>query len=213
MIQFDRHTQWILDNFKYLGVKSFDLNSIPGDDLSALQAYLNAVGVIDFSAKELTKVSSDKKELAAELGFESFLPPKAWWPRLAAQAIVAQKIRDITKSQILVRNAWRPEVYNEAVGDVKKSAHSQCCALDLVVASEEAWVKAVDFLLSLYNNKAVHLNLGLGFNKESKFIHVGCFDARPSDSGLGFDYSETRRRWRYDASGKPMAWTTRNLPE
>jgi hypothetical protein len=213
MIQIDRHTQWILDNFKYLGAKSIDVNSIPGDDLSALGAYLNAVGVIDFSAEELTRISSDKKELAAEFGFESFLPPKSWWPRLAAQAIVAQKIRDITRSRIEVKSAWVPEAFSVAEKGTKNSAHTQCCALDLVVASEEAWTKAVDFLLSLYNNKAVHLNLGLGFSKQSKFIHVGCFDARPSTSGLGFDYSETRRRWRYDTSGRPTAWTAINLPE
>src|SRR5689334_11372900 len=47
--------------------------------------YLRDAGVRAVSAAELT--TPHHPDIAARLGFQSFLPPKEWWPRGAALAL------------------------------------------------------------------------------------------------------------------------------
>src|SRR5512132_3498127 len=57
------------------------------NNVQGFQNYLASSGVRAFDAGELTR--PNHPVIAAKLGFSSFLPPQAWWPRGAALALLA----------------------------------------------------------------------------------------------------------------------------
>lgn len=169
----------------------------PGDRYVQLDDYLKAVGVRHFSGRELGRPRD--ADLARELGFEDFVPPPDWWPRLAALALQAERLRAYVGGPILVTNAWRPEPYNDRVGGASGSDHIEACALDLRLPTEAAWVKACPWLLEEYKRPELSMSLGLGFNPARRFVHLGM-------CSLGGN-----RRWRYTAAGLPTKWHARRL--
>ena len=76
-------------------------------------------------------------EVAARLGFHSFLPPREWWSRGACLGLLAQAIRTKTAGPVHIRNWWRPAAYNldPRVGGAKNGDHPTANALDLDYAS------------------------------------------------------------------------------
>jgi hypothetical protein len=168
----------------------------------SLQSYLDRVGVRHFTARELTQVRPERVALAASLGFADFTPPPAWWPRLALQALAADRLRDVAGEPVSVRNGWRPAAYNAQVGGAPDSAHVRCCALDLVTATPDGWDRAVKWALTAYDDDSRCLNLGVGEHRGSRFVHLGTHDVRGGRL--------SRRRWRYD-DGRPVTWHGRGL--
>ena len=89
------------------------------DTTAGFQSYLTDCGVKTVSAREL--ILPNHPDIAARLGFHDFLPPRSWWPRGAALALLTQRIEFKTNSLVRVRNWWRPTAYNSdpAVGGQK----------------------------------------------------------------------------------------------
>jgi hypothetical protein len=144
--------------------------------------YLRAVGVRSVSAADLT--TPNHPGIAARLGFSAFLPDRQWWPRGAALALIAQKVRDITGERVHVRNWWRPQSYNldPAVGGAPNGDHPTANAIDLDFLTRGARVRAESWLRSLDRaNSWLGMSLGLG----DRTAHIGIGSPRG------------RREWHY----------------
>jgi len=100
---------------------------IGGDWLAELNAELQAAGVTNFTAQELTYLSKTKPKPRHDE------PPRELWGNLIAVAKLAQQIRDLYGEPIWVSSAWRPKWYNDAVGGAPNSAHIKAGAVDLNV--------------------------------------------------------------------------------
>ena len=140
------------------------------NDINGFQRYLASSGVRAFDARELTR--PNHPEVAAKLGFSSFLPPQSWWPRGAALALLAQKIEDLVGEPVEVRNWWRPEAYNHdpKVGGAEHGDHLGAFAMDLDYLSARARRRAEHWLHSLsVRDRWLELSLGLG----DRTTHIG----------------------------------------
>ena len=144
--------------------------------------YLRAVGVRDVSAADLT--TPNHPGVAARLGYTAFLPDRQWWPRGAALALIAQKIRDITGERVHVRNWWRPQSYNldPVVGGAANGDHPTANAIDLDFLTRGARVRAETWLRSL---DRAHAWLGMSLGLGDRTAHVGIGGAKG------------RREWHY----------------
>jgi hypothetical protein len=137
--------------------------------------YLEAVGVHAIRASDLT--TPYHRGVAAKLGFDAFLPPKKWWPRGAALALLTERLNRAAGEHVAIRNWWRPAAYNRdtAVGGAKNGDHPTANALDLDYSSVAARAGAERALRTLDAEAPwLHLSLGLG----PRTTHVGIGSAR-----------------------------------
>lgn len=140
------------------------------ETVAGFQAYLLESGVHALSAVDLTK--PNHINVAARLGFSAFLPPRAWWPRGAALALLTQTMETATHAAAHVRNWWRPEAYNldPAVAGAKNGDHPTANAVDLDFNSTTDRMKAELYLRALDKRYPwMHLSLGLG----AQSTHIG----------------------------------------
>lgn len=100
---------------------------IGGDWLAELNAELQAAGVTNFTAEELTYLPKTKPKGRHDE------PPRELWGNLVAVAKLAQQVRDLYGEPIWVSSAWRPKWYNDAVDGAPNSAHIKAGAVDLNV--------------------------------------------------------------------------------
>lgn len=142
-----------------------------GEDLEALEWMLDAEGVTHFSAAELVRVPPDKAALAHRLGYERLLPPRQWWPRLAALCAVLEHIRVAEGgAPIQVRWVWRPEPLNRAVRGAPKSDHIEARAADCYWASPMS-ARAAD--IALAELQEAHPWMALAVGTGTRMLHVG----------------------------------------
>ena len=118
------------------------------------------------------------------------------------QAIIAGKMRDIIDDSIAIRNWWRPECYNKAVGGAKRSDHLKARGFDLDFRTAKQRARAQLFLCQLYKKKPFNLQVGIG----CKTLHIGVgspkrFPQFPSDGS---------RYWTYGSLGR---CSLKRLPE
>jgi hypothetical protein len=161
-------------SIQQLGGSLTDPAAFP-ENLEGFEEYLRATGVTAISAAEMTR--PNHPGVAARLGFRDFLPPRAWWPRGAALALLAQKIQHATGTSLRVRNWWRPSAYNTdpAVGGAKNGDHPTASALDLDYPSVGGRMQAERFLRGL-ERQAPWMQLSFGFGPQT--THVGLASPR-----------------------------------
>lgn len=124
------------------------------EKLAELQLLLDTAGVINFSARELTRLPKAK-------------PPHCEFPAdlapLVAIAVVAQEIRSELGAPLVISSAFRPNWYNLAVGGKPGSAHVEACAIDLNARNSDEALKMHSIIYKLW--KARRFN---GYGKYSK---------------------------------------------
>jgi len=136
--------------------------------VAGFQAYLDATGVTHFTAVELT--TPHHPEIAARFGHEALLPQREWWPRGAALALLAEELRRVVGTPIVVRGWWRPHAYNEAVEGDPAGDHPTAHAFDIDYDSPGSRYLAELRLLQLFREVPwLDLSLGLG----NMTTHVG----------------------------------------
>lgn len=108
------------------------VTSPPGNWLSELQAELDAAGVVNFTAEELTELRKVQAPYVRPYYAE---PPAELWPNLIEVARLAQRVRDIYGEPLRMYNGYRPQWYNDAVGGAPGSWHVQAGAVDLTPVS------------------------------------------------------------------------------
>lgn len=100
--------------------------------LAELQALLDAAGVVNFTAHELTWLPKA-------------IPPHHEFPKtftkLVAIAVVAQEIRSEHGHPLTVSSAFRPLWYNLIVANSSTSAHIEAAAMDLNARNAEEGVR------------------------------------------------------------------------
>ena len=142
-----------------------------GESAAALQVMLDAEGVRHFTAAELTTVPPDKRALAHRLGYEILVPPRQWWPRVAALCAVLERVRAAAGGiPVRVRWVWRPPTLNRAVRGAPKSDHLTAQAADCYWPTPEAVVRADRALAEL---QAAHPWMALAIGTGTKMLHVG----------------------------------------
>ena len=141
------------------------------DDLRALQWMLDEQGSQHFTALELTAVPPDKTALARRLGFEALVPPRQWWPRVAALVAVLERMRrDAGAQPVRVRWVWRPQALNRAVRGAPRSDHLEARAADCYLMDEAHRVACLAALQALEErHPEAHLAVGTG----RTMLHVG----------------------------------------
>jgi hypothetical protein len=145
--------------------------------------YLRDGGIRRISAEQLT--TPNHPEIAQKYGYGAFLPTRVWWARGLALALVAEKIQDLMRQPVRIRNWWRPGDYNldEGVGGKPRSDHVTAHALDLDYPSPASCARAIRWLRILARKHPwLRLSLGTG----PTVTHVGI------DSPIG------AREWRYE---------------
>ncbi|HEY1340118.1 MAG TPA: hypothetical protein VGF59_21545, partial [Bryobacteraceae bacterium] len=170
-----------------LGGAAVDPSKFP-ETVAGFAQYLAGSGVKAVTADELTL--PNHPAIAARHGFANFLPPRSWWARGAALALLAQNIDARTSTPAHVRNWWRPAAYNTdpGVGGAKNGDHPSANALDLDYSSVSDRMKAESYLRSLAKQYPwMQLSFGLG----AQTIHVGLASLRG------------HREWHY-AGWKPV---------
>lgn len=132
--------------------------------------YLDDTGVEHFTASEMT--TPNHRDVAARLGYEVFLPPHGWWPRGAALALLADRLRDLVAESVAMRNWYRPQPYNDhpTVGGSTESDHIIAAGVDLDYRSAAAYSTAVEELRRLQRTEP-WLELSLG--EYGRATHVG----------------------------------------
>ena len=143
--------------------------------MAGLQQYLAACGVQGLSAADLTR--PNHADVAARLGFSSFLPPRDWWPRGAALALLTQSMQTATGAVAHLRNWWRPAAYNRdpAVGGAKDGDHPTANAFDLDFTSVVDRMKAEQFFRAVEQHHP-WMQLSFGFGAQS--THIGLASPR-----------------------------------
>lgn len=156
-------------SIEQLGGKIVDISAYPAT-VAGFEQYLLASGVKALTAGELTR--PNHAEVAARLGFQAFLPPKEWWARGAALALLTQSMETATHAAARVRNWWRPAAYNldPSVGGAKNGDHPTANALDLDYGSAIDRMKAEAFFRGLQKRFPwMQLSFGLG----AQTTHIG----------------------------------------
>lgn len=167
--------------------------------VAGFEAYLKDSGVTHVSGVEMTQ--PNHPAVAARHGFQDFLPPRDWWSRGAALALVIESIDRITVAGARVRNWWRPAAYNNdrAVGGAKNGDHPTANAVDLDYESVIDRMRAELFLRGLCARFPwMRISLGLG----AETTHVG------------IDSPHGHREWHYagwtPARGRIVTASLRN---
>lgn len=179
-----------LRSIQALGGTATDPGAFP-ETVGGFQQYLSASGVRAVTAAELTR--PNHPDIAARLGFAVFLPPKSWWPRGAALAMLAQRIRETAGGPVWIRNWWRPAAYNAdpGVGGAKQGDHPTANALDLDYGTAGSRMQAELFLRRLaQQNPWMQLSFGFG----AQTTHVGLASPRG------------HREWHYAGWKPPQQW-------
>lgn len=164
------------------------------ETLAGFQSYLTDSGVKAVSAAELTQ--PNHPEVAARLGFHHFLPPRCWWSRGAALALLVQNIAGKIHAPVHIRNWWRPAAYNAdpAVGGAKNGDHPTANAVDVDYRTASDGMCAEGFLRTLDRQFPwLRLSLGLG----------------PQTTHIGLGSRRGHREWHYAGWRSPMrtrAW-------
>ena len=127
---------------------------VEAEKLAELQALLNAAGVINFSARELTLLL---KALPKHCEFPRDLTP------LVSIAIVAQEIRSSLGAPLVVSSAYRPLWYNKIVANSTDSAHIEACAIDLNARNSDEALKMHSIIYKLWKQRVFN-----GYGKYSK---------------------------------------------
>ena len=153
------------------------------ESVSGFQKYLRDSGVRKVSATQMTR--PHHVAIARDVGFDVFLPKKAWWSRGAALALLAQAIEEAIGEPVTIRNWWRPARYNAdaRVAGAKRSDHLTAHAIDIDYRSRRSAERARRWLEEL-RRKQPWLRLSVGSGPIT--THVGI------DSPLG------SRQWTYD---------------
>lgn len=142
-----------------------------GEGADALAWMLGVEGVRHFMVAELVAVPADKRALAHRLGFEALVPPRQWWPRVAALAAVLEHVRAAAGGlPVRVRWVWRPPELNRAVRGAPKSDHLTAQAADCYWPTPEAVVRADRALERL---QAAHPWMALAVGTGTRMLHVG----------------------------------------
>ncbi|HZJ10841.1 MAG TPA: D-Ala-D-Ala carboxypeptidase family metallohydrolase [Trueperaceae bacterium] len=150
--------------------------------LDGFQDYLDAVTVAHFSAREM--LTPHHQDVATALGFDKFLPPHDWWLRGAALALIADELRNLVGEPVVLRNWWRPKLYNAQVDGAGESDHITAHGVDLDYRSAASRRRAEQRLRELYSGEEwLQLSLGLG----NLTTHVGILSPG------------RRREWHYDS--------------
>jgi len=140
---------------------------------AGFQDYLNATGVQYFPAAEM--LTPHRKSTARRLGYSILLPKHDWWPRGAALAKLADKLRALVGRPVRMRNWWRPSDYNKAVGGASASDHINALSVDLDYGSANDRRAAERMLKQLRSdNSWLRMSLGLG----NVTTHVGLLSSR-----------------------------------
>lgn len=165
--------------------------------LEGFQRFLTDSGVRFFSAVELTR--PNHPEVAARVGYREFLPSPDWWPRGAALALLADRLREVVGSPVKLRNWWRPEAYNRTpeVAGARSSDHLTAHSLDLDYSSADDQRKASVWLHDLMKREPwMKLSLGIG----------------PTTTHVGIGSPRGSREWRYGAEASLRAASEPEAP-
>jgi hypothetical protein len=168
-----------------------------GPDVDSFQMYLDDVGVQHTTAEALTDPYNPSA--ATMCGYTILLPERDQWEKAAALGLFTDVLTELVGEPIFVRNWWRPDCYNEAVGGAAGGDHPPADAFDLDFASEESRALAQSFLCDVYWNEDIvplenvdpssgldpRLNMSVGLGGIT--IHLGVL----SEDG--------RRFWYYDS--------------
>ncbi len=177
--------------------------------LRQAKRYLDAVygeQMSFFSVGEITAPRHPK--IAYEVGYEYFLPPTHWWPRMACIRLICDRVRLLVNEPIHIKNYWRPQIYNDHrhVGGVPNSAHVEACAADLVFRSRKAIQQALKYFFEPLWLSPINFDLGLGVG--SRTIHFDVLSSLADEREAGGQ--ERRRWWRYkseaDYGGPRSRW-------
>jgi hypothetical protein len=120
------------------------------DDIDGLQLYLDEVGVQHVTAPDL--VEPYNEDAAAMCGFDLLLPPQSEWEKAAALSLFTDVLTELVGEPIFMRNWWRPDCYNEAVGGAPGGDHPDADAVDLDFSSPTTRAIAQQFLCETYWN-------------------------------------------------------------
>lgn len=167
------------------------------DDAVGFQEYLNAVGVTYFDAQEI--ITPNHPEIAASCGYMILLPTREHWQKIGALALFADQLRELVGEPVWMRNWWRPDCYNEAVGGAAGGDHPDADAVDLDFLSASSRAAAQEFLCRVYWQQDIvapeqmapdsdfdpRLNLSVGLGEAT--LHLGVL----SQNG--------RRYWTYSS--------------
>lgn len=154
-----------------LGGRVVDSAGYP-ETVAGFQQYLTASGATSVTAAEMTR--PNHPGVAAHFGFNDFLPPRSWWPRGVALALLTQAIEQRVHSAVHVRNWWRPAAYNAdpAVGGAKAGDHPTANAVDLDYGSGSDRIIAEGFLRGL-EARCPWMQLSLGLGAQTTHIGIG----------------------------------------
>lgn len=131
----------------HFGGNPVDASSF-ADDESGFQAYLDAVGVTYFDAAEI--VTPSHPQAAADCGYMILLPDQGQWEKIGALALFADRLRELVGEPVWMRNWWRPDCYNAAVGGAPGGDHPDADAVDLDFLSATSRAAAQAYLCSEY---------------------------------------------------------------
>ncbi len=130
-------------------VNAFDY----GPDLDSFQLYLDAVGVQNFTAEEIS--APHNQAAATGCGYTILLPERDQWEKAAALALFTDELRGLVGEPIYMRNWWRPPCYNAAVGGAAGGDHPDADAVDLDFSSAASRAMAQKFLCEEYWNAPI----------------------------------------------------------
>lgn len=153
-----------------LGGRVVDPFSFPAD-LVGFAAFLDASGVEFFSAAEMTR--PNHITAAQRAGFDRFLPPREWWTRGAALALLSDHLRRAAAGPARMRNWWRPRAYDlqPEVGGSGSGDHVTATAVDLDFADGPAAERALVRFKQLRTRHALNARVGL-YRSSPRTLHV-----------------------------------------
>lgn len=125
------------------------------------------------SAVFVEALIEEVSQLPKYKGVPIALPMHAWWPRLCAVTLVADKIRETIGMPVTWINGWRAPLLNAAVGGAKLSGHLGAYACDIRVHSQRSRTTAEHVLRRLLAVSELGMSVGWGHRR----LHIG-FDEK-----------------------------------
>lgn len=167
------------------------LDAIPDVEGLSLDAFLGASGVRHFTAREVARPHNARA--ATRLGYKNLDPGSELWPRVGAVLLLCDVCRDAASSPVRLRNLWRPDDYNAAVGGSVDSDHIHCLGADLDFRTADACRRAEGAVRALHE-RYPQLRISLGIGRKS--LHVGLLTRRGTRTwGYGFFGRRTAREF------------------
>ena len=131
-------------------------------------AGLPALGVVNFTARELWRVNQRHKGEC-----ELQIPPRQMWPNIHKTLQLAQKIRHEWGAPVAVLCGYRHPAYNRRVGGAEKSEHMQFAAVDLAPAKLGPGREWHDWVALVTKHvDACPDFCGFGIYQSSRFTHI-----------------------------------------